>query len=130
MTSSGRKALRKITYIDLSKNNIESINAGIVHDARYNLKQQQIIRNLGTIKNGNTGISTLPDIFVKSYGNIVAPTKYRKDSNIVKISGKKVTIKSKGKGKQNGVVQIPAASNSPFKGSYVSFNWTGTKSKY
>lgn len=127
MTSSGRKALRKITYIDLSKNNIESINAGIVHDARYNLKQQQIIRNLGTIKNGNTGISTLPDIFVKSYGNIVAPTKYRKDSNIVKISGKKVTIKSKGKGKQNGVVQIPAASNSPFKGSYVSFNWTGTK---
>lgn len=127
MTSSGRKALRKITYIDLSKNNIESINAGIVHDARYNLKQQQIIRNLGTIKNGNTGISTLPDIFVKSYGNIVAPTKYRKDSNIVKISGKKVTIKSKGKGKQNGVVQIPATSNSPFKGSYVSFNWTGTK---
>lgn len=127
MTSSGRKALRKITYIDLSKNNIESINAGIVHDARYNLKQQQIIRNLGTIKNGNTGISTLPDIFVKSYGNIVAPTKYRKDSNIVKISGKKVTIKSKGNGKQNGVVQIPAASNSPFKGSYVSFNWTGTK---
>lgn len=127
MTSSGRKALRKITYIDLSKNNIESINAGIVHDARYNLKQQQIIRNLGTIKNGNTGISTLPDIFVKSYGNIAAPTKYRKDSNIVKISGKKVTIKSKGNGKQNGVVQIPAASNSPFKGSYVSFNWTGTK---
>ena len=127
MTSSGRKALRKITYIDLSKNNIESINTGIVQDARYNLKQQQIIRNLGTIKNGNTGISTLPDIFVKSYGNIVAPTKYRKDSNIVKISGKKVTIKSKGKGKQNGVVQIPAASNSPFKGSYVSFNWTGTK---
>ena len=65
MTSSGRKALRKITYIDLSKNNIESINTGIVQDARYNLKQQQIIRNLGTIKNGNTGISTLPDIFVK-----------------------------------------------------------------
>lgn len=127
MTSSGRKALRKITYIDLSKNNIESINTGIVQDARYNLKQQQIIRNLGTIKNGNTGISTLPDIFVKSYGNIAAPTKYRKDSNIVKISGKKVTIKSKGNGKQNGVVQIPAASNSPFKGSYVSFNWTGTK---
>ncbi len=127
MTSYGRKALRKITYIDLSKNNIESINTGIVQDARYNLKQQQIIRNLGTIKNGNTGISTLPDIFVKSYGNIAAPTKYRKDSNIVKISGKKVTIKSKGNGKQNGVVQIPAASNSPFKGSYVSFNWTGTK---
>ena len=109
MTSSGRKALRKITYIDLSKNNIESINAGIVHDARYNLKQQQIIRNLGTIKNGNTGISTLPDIFVKSYGNIVAPTKYRQDSIYVKLSGKRVTIKSKGKGKQNGVVQIPAA---------------------
>ena len=52
MTSSGRKALRKITYIDLSKNNIESINAGIVHDARYNLQHQIITKYLGTIKSG------------------------------------------------------------------------------
>lgn len=115
MTSSGRKALRKITYIDLSKNNIESINAGIVHDARYNLQHQIITKYLGTIKSGNTGNSTLPDIFVKSYGNIVAPTYYKE--NIVKISGKKVTVKSKGKEQEKAMVRIPGTSSSPFKGS-------------
>lgn len=120
MTSSGRKALRKITYIDLSKNNIESINAGIVHDARYNLQHQIITKYLGTIKSGNTGNSTLPDIFVKSYGNIVAPTYYKE--NIVKISGKKVTVKSKGKEQEKAMVRIPGTSSSPFKGSYVMFN--------
>lgn len=125
MTSSGRKALRKITYIDLSKNNIESINAGIVHDARYNLQHQIITKYLGTIKSGNTGNSTLPDIFVKSYGNIVAPTYYKE--NIVKISGKKVTVKSKGKEKEKAMVRIPGTSSSPFKGSYVMFNWSGIK---
>lgn len=125
MTSSGRKALRKITYIDLSKNNIESINAGIVHDARYNLQHQIITKYLGTIKRGNTGNSTLPDIFVKSYGNIVAPTYYKE--NIVKISGKKVTVKSKGKEKEKAMVRIPGTSSSPFKGSYVMFNWSGIK---
>lgn len=125
MTSSGRKALRKITYIDLSKNNIESINAGIVHDARYNLQHQIITKYLGTIKSGNTGNSTLPDIFVKSYGNIVAPTYYKE--NIVKISGKKVTVKSKGKEQEKAMVRIPGTSSSPFKGSYVMFNWSGIK---
>lgn len=125
MTSSGRKALRRITYIDLSKNNIESINAGIVHDARYNLQHQIITKYLGTIKRGNTGNSTLPDIFVKSYGNIVAPTYYKE--NIVKISGKKVTVKSKGKEKEKAMVRIPGTSSSPFKGSYVMFNWSGIK---
>lgn len=125
MTSSGRKALRKITYIDLSKNNIESINAGIVHDARYNLQHQIITKYLGTIKSGNTGNSTLPDIFVKSYGNIVAPTYYKE--NIVKISGKKVTVKSKGKEQEKAMVRIPGTSSSPFKGSYVMFNWLGIK---
>lgn len=125
MTSFGRKALRKITYIDLSKNNIESINAGIVHDARYNLQHQIITKYLGTIKRGNTGNSTLPDIFVKSYGNIVAPTYYKE--NIVKISGKKVTVKSKGKEKEKAMVRIPGTSSSPFKGSYVMFNWSGIK---
>lgn len=125
MTSSGRKALKNITYIDLSKNNIESINDGIVHDARYNLQHQIITKYLGTIKSGNTGNSTLPDIFVKSYGNIVAPTYYKE--NIVKISGKKVTVKSKGKEKETAMVRIPGTSSSPFKGSYVMFNWSGTK---
>lgn len=125
MTSSGRKALKNITYIDLSKNNIESINDGIVHDARYNLQHQIITKYLGTIKSGNTGNSTLPDIFVKSYGNIVAPTYYKE--NIVKISGKKVTVKSKGKEKETAMVRIPGTSSSPFKGSYVMFNWSGIK---
>lgn len=125
MTSSGRKALKNITYIDLSKNNIESINDGIVHDARYNLQHQIITKYLGTIKRGNTGNSTLPDIFVKSYGNIVAPTYYKE--NIVKISGKKVTVKSKGKEKETAMVRIPGTSSSPFKGSYVMFNWSGIK---
>ncbi|WP_294188892.1 dockerin type I domain-containing protein [uncultured Clostridium sp.] len=125
MTSSGRKALKNITYIDLSKNNIESINDGIVHDARYNLQHQIITKYLGTIKSGNTGNSTLPDIFVKSYGNIVAPTYYKE--NIVKISGKKVTVKSKGKEQEKAMVRIPGTSSSPFKGSYVMFNWSGIK---
>lgn len=125
MTSSGRKALKNITYIDLSKNNIESINDGIVHDARYNLQHQIITKYLGTIKSGNTGNSTLPDIFVKSYGNIVVPTYYKE--NIVKISGKKVTVKSKGKEQEKAMVRIPGTSSSPFKGSYVMFNWSGIK---
>ena len=130
--SGGLNNLSFVNYVDLSQNKIISIKTDIVSETQinknkekinFNLEKQNIYIDLGTVKDGNKAVASLPDIFVLSYGSVPAPKGITVSG--LKRDGKKVTIIGDGPGFQIATAKISQNSSSPFRGSTVKFGWVG-----
>lgn len=112
--------LKRITYVNLTKNKISDPPTGVVKDSRFDLKNQEISINLGKIQKNSKLMGTLPGIFTKSYADLQAPKKLTKSAN-AKISGKNVTVDTSRAGKSQKATITISDSNSKFNGSKVYF---------